>query len=74
MAQETNYVGIKKCGCVTSALRDEGDGFFSKREIDDWVSELEADGQVVEVWDQAQVKAKFGYCDAHKPLVQQELF
>lgn len=69
---EINYVGIRKCGCATSALHDDGE--WKKREIDDWIADVEARGMVVEVWDHAKVKAEFGYCAEHKPSVQTTLF
>jgi hypothetical protein len=68
---EKAVVGIKKCGCVTSAMDTT---YFSKSEVAKFVKDLEDEGLTVETWDRAQVKAKFGYCSEHRPLTQPKLF
>lgn len=66
-----SVVGIKKCGCVTSAMDKS---FFSDSEVEEFIEDLEKLGMHAEIWDDATVKAKFGYCQEHKPTVQKELF
>jgi hypothetical protein len=63
-------VGIKQCGCVTSAMDPT---YFSKREVAKFLANLLEEGLRIESWDQEEVKAKFGYCAEHKPLKQKEL-
>ncbi len=70
--EEKNYIGVRKCGCATSALLD--DGLWEPGKIESWIAEVESRGMVVEVWDRARIKAKFGYCSEHKPVEQKELF
>jgi hypothetical protein len=57
-------VGIKKCGCVTSAMDPT---YFSKREVAKFIASLLEEGLIIESWDQEEVKAKFGYCPEHRP-------
>jgi len=64
-----NHVGIKPCGCCTSAMADDG-VLFSPAEILAWIESIKDRGMRWEMHDDAWIKENFGYCDEHKPLKQ----
>jgi hypothetical protein len=59
------YVGIKPCGCKTSAMVDDG---FTPDEIQEFIRSCEKGGMTVELHDKDWVKEHFGYCETHMPV------
>ena len=66
-----SLVGIKACGCVTSAIREE---LASKDELDKFCEDMERNLIHVERKDDEWVRANFGHCLVHKVARQMGLF
>lgn len=70
-APSYSFVGIKRCGCATSAILGD---LATEEEIEAFCESAENAGMQVERKDSEWVKENFGYCAEHKPAVQKELF
>ena len=71
MSESMAYVGIKPCGCKTSAMMVD---YFSEEEIRSFVDLCKERGMQVELHDKEWVKKNFGHCEQHKQATQQTLF
>ncbi len=67
------YVAVKPCGCALSVLLDRVGAPLDRHELETWKEDVFSQGFQIETWTISRVKSKFGHCDLHKPVVQQEM-